>query len=449
MIDSPIETAPIWRQLATPPPAAAALAGAASADLVVVGGGLAGLAMAYAISVTQPDRRVVLLEAGRIGDGATGRCTGIVGPGLSMPLPKFRRKFGHAAAAAAFAASRHGVTVLRDVIHAEQIDCDARDEPHTLAALTIRQQRRMARHLRVLAELGHRVDWLPDAELAGRAGPGYLAGFSYSDVLLVDPYRLCVGLAMALRRRGVAIFEHSRVVAVAETGGRPLVRTAHGRVTAESVVLCVDGYAGTLNPHPRSVVPIRSHVLATTPLTRTQCAELVWDGRGGVIDQRNFFNFYRITADRRLVFGGGPTSVTSVGPRRQLAQSARVFRRLQAELADRFPGLADVAVAARWSGLTAGSLDRLPVAGPVPGRAGLHYLGSWCGHGLSMSVEIAWQYARVLAGADAPRLPWFRAGAFPVPSALLREAGTGAYLRLLNVADHRDIRRQSKKEEQQ
>lgn len=436
-----LETSPIWWQTAPPQETGPRLSGDQRAALVIVGGGLAGLVTAYQVNRLDPNRRIIVLEALRIGAGATGRGTGIVGPGLSVPMPQLRRRYGDEVAAKAFAASVHGVGLLRDLVAREEIDCDARHEPNTVGALTEAQERRMAAHLDALNDLGHPVPWLSAAELSELAGPGYLAGFAYRDALLVDPFRLAVGLANVLRRNGVEIYEDSPALEVDTSGERPVVRTPSGSVAAGRLLLTVDGYGRGINPHPRSVLAIRTHVLATAPLTDGQRADLAWSGVGGVIDQRNFFNYYRLTGDGRLVFGGGPAVVPTGDAATDAKASTKVYRRLHRELSACFPALADVEVDAYWSGLTASSLDRLPVLGQVAGQSTVHYAGSWCGHGLSLCVDAGWRFAKSLVDDPEPALPWQRDRAPSVPGSLLRGRGVRAYLRYLDRADRKDLRR--------
>jgi gamma-glutamylputrescine oxidase len=183
---------------------------------------------------------------------------------------------------------------------------------------------------------------------------------------------------------------------------------------------------------------VRTHVVATAPLSPGQRDALGWDGRGGVIDQRNFFNYYRLGAGGRLVFGGGPARVPSGDPQRETRTSAAVFDRVVVELHRRFPALTDVAIDGRWSGLTGGTLDRLPVVGAVGGNQRVHFAGGWCGHGLSLCVTTAMRYAHVLAGGRSPgsaeTLPWFRTRAAGLPAAV-RSRGLPAYLHALDVQD--------------
>lgn len=169
------ETAPIWWP-GSPESAAPITDGRHDVDVLVIGAGLAGLAAAYFVTELRPELSVAVLEAKHVGAGATGRSTGIVSPGLSMPMAAFRRKYGDDAAIASFDATFHGVGLLRDLVAKENIDCDARDEPHTLVALTDRSLARMVTHLENLAELGREVPWLSSQEVVQWAGAGYKAG---------------------------------------------------------------------------------------------------------------------------------------------------------------------------------------------------------------------------------------------------------------------------------
>ncbi len=430
-----LETPPVWRWDISPP-SRDAHHGTTTADVLIVGGGLAGVATAHHLAELRPDLDIVLVEALQVGLGATGASTGIVGPGLSAPLPALRRHYGDATTRAAFASTLAGVAAVRRLIDAEGIDCDARTERHVIGALTDGQLRRMRRHTAALSELGHPVRWWDAATTARRLGGGYRAAFSYDNVLLLNPFRLVDGLAAAAERRGVRIFERSRVTGLEHRLGAVVATTAGGTIVADRVLLAVDGYGGALNPHPSAVVPVRTHVVATAPLSERQRAELTWDGVGGVIDQRNFFDYYRLGAGGRLIFGGGPALHPTGDPHRDARASVRVFDTLESRLRRRFPMLTDVAVEARWSGLTGGTLDRLPVVGPVSDDGRVHFAGGWCGHGLSMCVDTARRYAATLAGVGDPgTLPWFRSRTAGLPSAALRSVALPGYLRAMDLQD--------------
>ncbi|BAX97806.1 putative oxidoreductase [Mycobacteroides stephanolepidis] len=434
------ETQPIWWP-SVPAQPGPILEGRADVDLVVIGAGLAGLAAAYYVTELRPELTVAVVEAKHVGAGATGRSTGIVSPGLSMPLKSFRRKYGDPAAAASFDATFHGVQLLRDLVRQEDIDCDARDEPHTLVALTDRSLRRMEVHLQNLAELGREVPWLRSQELVELAGAGYKAGFAYRDAMVVDPYRLVVGITSALRRRGVAVYENSPVIDISAGVSGVQVSTVRGQIRSRVGLLATDGYSGNLNPLRSSVIPLRTHLLATAPLSDEQLGQIGWLGRGAIIDQRTFFNYYRMSQDKRIVFGGGPAFVPSKVAARDVVRSRKIQELVRRELIERFPAIAGIEIDAAWSGITASSFDRNPVVGPVAGMDGLWFAGSWCGHGISTSVDTAWRFARTLIGEPLPTdIPWFRSQAQKVPSPLVRQIAIGSYLKILQAADTLDAK---------
>ena len=446
----PVETAPVWLWDAPHEPIRAAHQGSTQADILVVGAGIAGLATAYHLAARDQGLRVVVAEATQVGYGATGRSTGIVGPGLSTPLRGLRRRYGDEVTRAAFASSQQGVADLSRLLEATGIDCDARAEDHVVAALTPGQERRVRQHVTDLADLGFPVRWWDADAARRRLGADYRCAFSYEDVLLVDPYRLVTGLARAAEALGVRILERTPVTGWEHRSGRVLARTPGGVVDAGRVLLTVDGYAGRLNPHPASVLPVRTHVVATRPLTGAERAGLGWDGVGGVIDQRNYFDYLRLGAGDRLLFGGARVLFPTGDPRRDALASGTVFAEIERRLRARFPMLRDVPVEARWSGLTGGTLDRLPVVGSVPGQPRVDYAGGWCGHGLALCLDTARRYAEAVtaggrgsgargrllpASAGGPRLPWMRRSTVGLPSVSVGRAALPAYLRALDWQD--------------
>ncbi len=444
------ETPPIWLWGSTREPIRPAHVGHVRADVLVVGAGLAGLATAYHLAARAPGARVVVAEAAHLGFGATARSTGVVGPGLGAPVSTLRRRHGDAVAAEAFASTVRGVEGARRLVEAAAIDCDARVEDQVVAALTPGQERRIRRHVRDLADLGAAVRWWDGAEARDRLGAGYRCAYSYDDVLLLDPYRLVLGLARVAERLGVHIAERTPVLRLESRPDGVRAHVPGGTVSADRVLLAVDGYASRLNPHPSSVTPVRAHAVATAPLSPAERASLGWDGVGGVIDQRSYFDYFRLGAGGRLVFGGGPVRVPSGDPHRDALGSSHVFAEVERRLRARFPGLRSVPVEARWSGLTGGTLDRLPVVGPLRRDPRVHFAGGWCGHGLALCVDTAERYAAVLAAelaGDAPpggpgpgpasgaSPPWFRSSATGLPTSGLRAAALPAYLRAMDWQD--------------
>jgi gamma-glutamylputrescine oxidase len=461
MMNTPVsETPPIWLWGSTREPIRPAHSGQTHADVLIVGAGIAGLATAYHLAARAPGVRVVVAEATHVGFGATARSTGIVGPGLSAPLGTLRRRHGDEVTTECFASTLRGVAGTLHLIDAEGIDCDARVEDHVVGALTPGQERRIRQHVADLGELGFDVRWWDGTQARDRIGAGYRCAFSYDGVVLLDPYRLVTGLARAAERLGVRIVERTPVTRLESRPGLVRAHVPGGVISADRVLLTVDGYAAGINPHRSSVVPVRTHAVATAPLSPAERDSLGWDGVGGVIDQRNFFDYFRLGAGGRLIFGGGPVRYPTGDPQRDAVGSSAVFAEVERRLRTRFPGLGAVPVEARWSGLTGGTLDRLPVVGPLRDDPRVHFAGGWCGHGLAMCVDTAERYAAILAeasmdgsspgvGPAAPgpvSLPWFRSSTAGLPSEGFRAVALPAYLRLMDWQDRLSLFRDSSRD---
>ncbi len=419
-------------------PAQPALTGDTSATVVVVGGGLAGLALAHALIRSVPARELLLLEAGRIGGGATGHSTGIVGPGVGGPVAGQLRRYGVGPARRMFAASLLGVAALRRLAESLPHGCELADSDQLVTAAVPAHAARLREQAGILRDdFGFDVGYLDRAVVARRLGTSRQYGaLCYPNVALVNPWRLAQALRRALLDAGVRIHEDTPVTGV--VGGDPVTLVAGGhRVRAGQVVLAVDGYAPALGVLPGRIAPVRTHVLRTGPVPADLLAATGWDGRTAAIDSRNFFNYFRLTTGDRLLFGGGPVLHDDrVRPRGVAAVQARLRR----ELAGTFPTLADLPVTDFWSGVTASTFDRLPIVGPVPDQPGVWHLGAWCGHGLAHSVLAAQLLPAYLTGgqpwSDRDReLVWLRGSAGLMPSGRSGAALLAGYLRALDATD--------------
>ncbi|MEU0546491.1 FAD-dependent oxidoreductase [Micromonospora sp. NPDC005979] len=426
------------------PPAARlpALAGDEEASVVIVGGGLAGLALAYQLTNHLPARDILVLEATEVGSGASGHSTGIVGPGVGGPITTLVRRYGRDRARTMFAATLDGIAALRRLAETLPDGCELTDGFQLVAASAPAHAGSLRRQAQTLRDLGFDASYLDRDGTTERLGSGrYHGALCYPDVALVNPWLLVQALRGALLTAGVRIAENTPVTAI--TGGDPVTVTAGGhRVRARRVALTTDGFTTGLGLFTRNVAVIRTHVLRTGPVPADLLARTGWDGRGAAIDSRSFFNYLRMTARGRLLFGGGPALLE---PRVDERAVAAVRDRLVRELAATFPALADVPVTDFWSGVTASTFDRLPIVGPVPGRPGVWFAGAWCGHGLALSALTAELLAPRLADrsdptaadptAPLPELPWLRGTAGLMPTGRIGNLLLAGYLRGLDAVD--------------
>lgn len=419
-----------------------ALAGDEEASVVIVGGGLAGLALAYQLTNHLPARDIMVLEATEVGSGASGHSTGIVGPGVGGPITTLVKRYGQDRARSMFAATLDGIAALRRLARALPDDCELTDGFQLVAASAPAHAGSLRRQAQTLRDLGFDASYLDRDGTTERLGSArYHGALCYPDVALVNPWLLVQALRAALLAAGVRIAENTPVTAI--TGGDPVTVTAGAhRVRARRVALTTDGFTTGLGLLTRNVAVIRTHVLRTGPVPADLLARTGWDGRGAAIDSRSFFNYLRMTARGRLLFGGGPALLE---PRVDERGIAAVRDRLVRELAATFPALADVPVTDFWSGVTASTFDRLPIVGPVPARPGVWFAGAWCGHGLALSALTAELLAPRLAdrsdpqatgpSAPLPELPWLRSTAGLMPTGRVGNLLLAGYLRGLDAAD--------------
>ncbi|WP_444947807.1 FAD-dependent oxidoreductase [Micromonospora ureilytica] len=416
-----------------------ALSGDDEATVAIVGGGLAGLALAYQLTNHLPGSDILVLEATEVGSGASGHSTGIVGPGVGGPITTLVKRYGPDRARTMFGATLDGIAALRRLARALPDGCELTDGFQLVAASAPAHTGALRRQAQTLRDLGFDASYLDHDGTAERLGTArYHGALCYPDIALINPWLLVQSLRAALLAAGVRIAENTPVTGL--TGGDPVTLTAGGhRVRARRVALTTDGFTTGLGLFSRNVAVIRTHVLRTASVPPHLLAQSGWDGRGAAIDSRSFFNYLRLTARGQLLFGGGPALLE---PRVDERGVAAVRARLVRELAATFPALADVPVTDFWSGVTASTFDRLPIVGPVPGQAGVWFAGAWCGHGLALSALTAELLAPRLAGvvggvgpAPMPDLPWMRSTASLMPTGRIGNLLLAGYLRGLDAVD--------------
>jgi glycine/D-amino acid oxidase-like deaminating enzyme len=337
-------TMAFWLDSPDRPPPRPALDSDTSTDLVVVGGGFTGLWTALRAVERNPGRRVLLLEAGRLADQATGRNGGFCEASLTHGEANGRKRWpGEYDTLERLGAEN--LAAILETVERYGIDCDLRTD----GVLTV------ATRPHEVADLEPERPGFLDAT-AVRAlvdSPTYLAGREQrDDCVLVDPARLAWGLAAAAERLGVRIAEHTRAEAVEVRGGRVRVGSSAGTVEAAHVVLATNAFRPLLRRLRLHTVPVYDYVVATEPLTGDQLASIGWQGRQGIADSGNRFHYYRLTRDDRIVFGGYD-AVYHFGRRidPRLDDRPATHRLLVQHLFETFPQLGGVGISHRWGGV--------------------------------------------------------------------------------------------------
>lgn len=357
---------------AKPSPSRPALDGDTSADVCIVGGGFSGLSAA--IHCLKQGRSVLLLEGAKIGWGASGRNGGQIVNGLNAGLDRVRSRFGQDTADFIGSLVQEGASVLREFAADYQIDCDLKQRN-----VYVGFNEKHMRELEAKQALW-RTHGMDDHELLDKeALQAYVKSDLYQGGMVdhsgghLHPLNLALGEAAAIEALGGIIHENTRVTSVDTHGAKPTVTTATGRVTCNVLVLCGNAYLGDSVPElaPR-VMPVSTQMMATEPLGDA-LAQALLPNDACVEDIRYILDYYRLSADKRLLFGGG----TIYGGRDPRSVEAK----LRPNMEKVFPELRDIKVDYAWSGNFALTFSRVPQLG----RLGQHtfFAMGYSGHGVT------------------------------------------------------------------
>ena len=385
-----------------------ALQGRQDADVCVIGGGFAGLNTALGLC-ERGMRDVVVLEAERIGHGASGRNGGFVFSGFSRGEADLLRDLGPVRARALHAGTVAAVDLIRARCRRHAIDCDLVDEGVVWANWFRDPARLLARQRLLSEQFGVDWQWIPRTRMRDLLDTGrYADGLFEPNAFHFHPLKYAHGIARAAIAQGVGIHESTPAVALARDGAGWCVRTPEGEVRAQHVVLACGGYlAGLRRDVDAAVLPIATYVMVTAPLGERLSSVL--RTRAAVYDTRFAFDYYRPLPDTRLLWGGR-ISVRDRSP-------AQVQRLLLRDLARVYPQLADVRIDFAWSGLMSYARHEMPQIAQV--EEGLWVAQAFGGHGVAPTTFAG----EILAAAIAENDPRWREFADYGLVAVMKPAG--------------------------
>ncbi|ARS54295.1 NAD(P)/FAD-dependent oxidoreductase [Kushneria konosiri] len=365
----------------------APLAGAQRFDVAIIGGGVTGCSAA--LHLAERGYRVALLEAGEIGAGASGRSGGQILPGLGTELSVIEKSLGHQAAREIWTMSREAVRLTEALIERHDIDCEySRGYVH--AAIKPRHERAMKAWR---DEMAGRFDyegleWLEgDALRHHVVTDAYLGGLYEREAGHLHPLNYTLGLARAAQNAGAAIFEHSRVKAVTK-GKTVRVDTDQGQIECDHLLVAGNAYLGGLLPVlERKIMPVVNYIIATECLSEAQMAQTL-PRRDAVSDANFVLDYYRLSRDRRLLYGG-QVSYSGREPRGLVDLMQRKMREL-------FPALEGVSIDYRWGGRVAITRSRAPHFGRLDHN--IHFVQGYSGHGMALAGLAGQLMAETVAG---------------------------------------------------
>ena len=353
-------------------PQQSSLQGDVLADICVIGAGYTGLSAA--LHLAKAGKQVVILEAARVGWGASGRNGGHVGTGQRADQFALEKWYGKETAKELWRLGLEAVDLVESLVEDHGIDCElGRGNIHYAAKSShIGELREEIEHL----ETAYDYHQLRGVEKADLGSLGSAQGFHYAMIdegaRHLHPLKYCLGLARAAMAAGVTIYEQSKATGLQAQGDGAVVQTSSGSIRANRVVLACNGYLEKLySPIASNIMPINNFIVATEPLTE-EIARQINPLNASLSDSLFVINYWKLSEDRRLIFGGGETYSD------KFPSSITDF--VRPHLLGVYPELADTRLDFGWGGTLAITRNRMPDMGVKQGV--VYYAQGFSGHGV-------------------------------------------------------------------
>ncbi|MCO5070848.1 MAG: FAD-binding oxidoreductase [Rhizobiaceae bacterium] len=371
------------------------LDGSRQADVVIIGGGFTGLSAAAHLAAAGVD--VTLIEAYRLGDGASGRNGGQLNTGQRAWPEELETEYGFTRAKALFDLAEDAKQHLFDFSATHDIDIDYMPGQMSLAHKPryVKDYRAHAEILATRFDYPH-ISFMDAEETAKRLGSTrYFGGTRDTGTGHIHPMKLVVGTARVAAAAGAHLFENTQATNIASNAGKVMVTTPSGTITAQKCLIAVNAYGGNLEPISAAhVMPIGSFIGATVPLGNDSP---VLPGGESVDDSRFVVRYFRRSKDGRLLFGG--REVYAVDDPKDIPQQ------IQRQIAEIFPGLGNVEITHAWGGFVGITMPRQPFVREV--MPNVISASGYSGHGVMLSNFVGKLYAETVTG-NTDRLKLFK-----------------------------------------
>ena len=362
------------------------LLGDLKADICVVGAGYTGLSSA--LHLAERGYKVIVLEARTVGYGASGRNGGHVGVGQRQDQQYLEEKFGPEVASALWAMGLEAVDTVQQLIEKHKINCDLK-HGNIHFAHRAKYNQELEEEISFLHDRYgfDQLDYVPKEKLAEVIGSKVFHSALVNRASKhLHPLKYAQGLAKAAVDAGVEIYEHSAVIGY--SGTPLLIKTARGQVTTKEMILACNGYIGKLEPRINGrIMPINNFMLATEPLSDELAAQIC-PLDTSMSDSRFVINYWKLSADNRLLFGGGENY------RRGFPADIKGFVRKY--MLSIYPQLSDTRIDYGWGGTLAITLNRMPHFGRLEDN--IWYMQGYSGHGVPTATFAGKLVAEAISG---------------------------------------------------
>lgn len=360
------------------------------ADVAIIGSGYTGLHAA--IALCRAGASVAVLEQETIGWGASSRNGGMATAGLKLDMSTVVKRYGKDMGRAFWIWAQAAIDHVEQTVRTEGINCDFSRSGHITLAFKPSHLLHMQEEVEWFArELDHRQVWVvSQSELHREIGcRGYYGGQVDATSAALHPAKYVFGLAQAAVRHGAHLVEQAEVLQVIRDNSDGFILTTRkGQLAARQVLLATNGYTSKLvRAARRGIFPIGSYIITTEPLSPAMQAELSPRGRM-VFDSKHFLNYFRLTPDGRMLFGGR----RDLSPDLDVQESAQALR---ARLLEVFPQLAHIPLSHSWAGKLGITFDEMPHIGRVEG---IWYAYGYAGHGVAVASLMGKEAGEMIAG---------------------------------------------------
>ena len=372
-------------------------------DVAVIGGGYTGLSAARTLA--KAGATAAVLEANTIGWGASSRNGGMVLTGLKLGMGTVQKRYGREIARRLFQTSLDSIDTVEQIVAEENIDCGFARTGHLLTANKPKHFAALEREAEFMEkEFSHNVRLISKARQREEIGTDLYHGALVDEASGgLNPAQYVSGLACAAEKAGATLHARARVQGIERSGGRFLVDTERGRLSAGQVLVGTSGYTGSVTKKlQKKVIPIGSFIIATERLPEALAHELSPQNRM-IFDYKHYLNYFRLW-DRRMIFGGRAAFFPETAG--TIQRSADILRR---EMIQVYPQLKDVKVEYVWGGTLDFAFDMMTHTGEVDG---LYYSLGYAGHGVAMATHLGRTVAEAMLQGTIREHP-FNIFAFP------------------------------------